>query len=162
MRPPTRAAAGGTERGRPLRSALRLPLVEQLLLVPVLALALAVEVALRVVPVRRLARWLGVPLELAAGRATTPAVDPNPPLTVWERRAGRAVLRVMRHWPFGDGSCLRQSLVLGALLRHRRPALRIGPVRAGDTLLAHAWLEVSGATVGDHGLAPFRVADHRR
>ena len=48
-------------------------------------------------------------------------------------------------------TCLRQSLVLGWLLRRRRiPAeLRIGVRKDGDDLQAHAWVELEGQALND-------------
>ncbi len=56
----------------------------------------------------------------------------------------RAVRQVFRHWPFGRGSCLREALVLGRLLRYREPTLSIGVRRHEGVVEAHAWLEFDG------------------
>lgn len=69
----------------------------------------------------------------------------------------RCTLRVMRHWPFGTGPCLRESLVLGNMLRQRDPILRFGVARTRGRVRAHAWIEVDGRPVNDpQGFVPLR------
>lgn len=141
-----------------VRAVLRLPLADKVAAARVLLLAVLVEVGVRAVPLPRLGAWLGVPLDV---RPTSPASrsSPSPPFSHREERLVRTCLRVMRDWPFGEGSCLRQSLLLGHLLRRRRPSLRIGVGRDLGDVVAHAWLEVSGTTIGDRGLAPLGGTD---
>jgi Transglutaminase-like superfamily len=66
-----------------------------------------------------------------------------------ESRAIHAAEVVFRNYPFGRASCLRRSLVLGSLLHRHRPVLRLGAVRSGVHLEAHAWLEVAGIPILD-------------
>lgn len=141
----------------PFTTALRLPVADQLTSVRVILTGLVVELAIRRMGLPRLAEGLGLTPVWSMATVAPPLrslSDFEPPLVPRERRQVRAVLRVMRHWPFGSGSCLRQALVLGHLLRARGPHLRIG-VRAGDGGVdAHAWVEVSGLAVDDQGFAP--------
>ncbi len=63
------------------------------------------------------------------------------------------VVRQLSALLYGSGrGCLRQSLVLGHLLRAHRPVLRLG-VRddAATGFTAHAWLEIDGRPVEDQG-----------
>ncbi|MFA5787056.1 MAG: lasso peptide biosynthesis B2 protein [Actinomycetota bacterium] len=82
-----------------------------------------------------------------------------PALTAQERRALRTVAAVFRLWP-ERGRCLRESLVLGNALRHRRPLLRIGMAREGGELRGHAWLEIDGVALDPDAPAfiPLRAA----
>ncbi|MHB8682278.1 MAG: lasso peptide biosynthesis B2 protein [Acidimicrobiales bacterium] len=129
--------------------------MKRLLRVPARAVALGwvlgwlavVEIGLRVVSLPSLARVVGVALE--AEPSTSKAVSP-PRLRAGERRRLLALQRVTPRWPFGPGPCLRQSLVAGRILRRHRPTLLLGAMPDGDTLTAHAWLEVVGfGVVGD-------------
>lgn len=104
-----------------------------------------VEVAIRVLPLDRVSRLLGVPLnasdeELAAG-------SQQMQLSGWQRGQLRTLEPVAAHWPFSDGPCLRQSLVAGRVLRAHDPVLRLG-VNLTDGLQAHAWVEVDGYQLG--------------
>jgi hypothetical protein len=109
----------------------------------VVAVAAAVELGLRFSTLPRLARMVGVPLDLDhAEPATGPVVLPR--RTAWSMRV---VDVVMRSWPWGD-TCLRRSLVAGHRLRDLGPVLRLG-VREGalDRPDAHAWLELQGGSL---------------
>lgn len=55
---------------------------------------------------------------------------------------------MVAHWPFGRGPCLRQSLVIGHLLRSRQPVLRLGVGEVDGRVMAHAWIEFSGTSIG--------------
>jgi hypothetical protein len=109
----------------------------------VVGVASAVEVGLRFWTLPRLARLLGVPLDLDRTEpATRPVVLPR--RTAWSMRV---VDGVMRRWPWGD-TCLRRSLVTGHRLRDLAPVLRLG-VRdaARDRPDAHAWLELQDGSL---------------
>lgn len=109
-------------------------------------IACLVEVGIRLLPLPRLSRALGVPLSTRPTEATpTPA----------RASAGtvhqvRLVRRVMRHWPWGD-TCLRHALVLGNRLRRLDPVLRVGVGRFDDAVRAHAWLEIEGRVLDPIG-----------
>ncbi|MGH8930826.1 MAG: lasso peptide biosynthesis B2 protein [Egibacteraceae bacterium] len=123
---------------------------ERLTTVRVLFTACSVEIAIRALPIPRFVRLLGVTLATDEGGippepATAPALSTFDPI---ERRRIRAVLRVMRRWPFGRGSCLRQALLLGHFLRARHPVLHLGVAGRGEEMAAHAWIAVSGVTIG--------------
>ena len=97
------------------------------------------------VPLPRMARLLGVPL------GSSDAIpDPSGalPLTAAELRRLRVLGRIGPRWPFCEGPCLRQALVAGHILRRHHPRLRIGASLKGSALVAHAWVELDGGTVG--------------
>lgn len=108
-----------------------------------LALLVAIESGLRLLPLPRLCRVLGVRLDLQSGK---------PASGLWavpqrHARTVRAVLRATRWWPFGD-TCLRRCLLLARALQAHGPIVRIGVRREVDgTFSAHSWLEVSGASL---------------
>jgi hypothetical protein len=115
--------------------------------------AAGVELGLRTLPLPRLARWLGVGLDLTSGAVgdTASAVLPAS-----LRCHLDAVEVVMQRWPFGD-TCLRRCLVLGHRLRGLQPVLRIGVRRGPDGRFgAHAWLEIGGCSL-DPGSVDFGV-----
>ena len=113
----------------------------------VLALAVLVEVGVRVARIDRLASGLGV--ELAQGRppmtSRTPAAHALEPL---EKVRCTAVARVMRRWPTAGGTCLREALLYGHVLRARHPRVHLGARIADKEILAHAWLSYDGGTIG--------------
>lgn len=132
----------------------RLSAHDQLTLAFLLVRLMIIEVGLRSLPISRLSRWFGVPLRLSPERSTAP---PNLPLTltIAERRQLALLRRVLPRWRSGRGLCLRQSLMLGHILRRHGAALRIGVNRRGDEVLAHAWVEVGGRPLGaDTGFLP--------
>lgn len=104
-----------------------------------------VEVALRLLPLPRMATWMGCPLATLEPASTS--VE-RPRLRPWERRRLLLLDALCRRWPFGDGPCLRQALVAGRILRHHHPALRIGAAFADADVIAHAWLEVGALQLG--------------
>ena len=150
-----------------------LPARDRWLTLQALVALLFVEATIRWMRIPKVARALGVQLtaESPAGLApqhpepeTMVATGlPIPPqaqvapfaravagqLAHSEKEALRATLRIVRRWPFGTGPCLRESLVLGHLLRSRRPILCFGVARRGPRLLAHAWVEVDGRPVNN-------------
>lgn len=143
--------------GRTLHAAMRLPLAEQLTAVRVLITAVPVEVAVRTVPLPRLVRWLGFTMAARHSDGPSPLFDPI------EQRRVRAVLKVMRHWPFCRGACLRQALLLGHLLRARHPVLHLGVTQRGHEITAHAWIQVSGLAIGKReGFLPLAQSEGLR
>jgi hypothetical protein len=66
------------------------------------------------------------------------------------KRLDATVAAICRRWPI-ELLCLQRSIVLGWLLRRRglEGSLAIGVKRVSESLLAHAWIEVSGIPVGD-------------
>jgi hypothetical protein len=114
------------------------------------ATALIVEAGLRTMPLPRLARLLGAPLDVS--ELTAPAGRPE--LGPGELRRERAALRVLRHWPWGD-TCLRRALVVGGRLRRLHPVLRVGVAKMDGRVCAHAWLEIDGASLDPSGAATF-------
>lgn len=114
-------------------------------------LAGVVEVGLRSVPLPRLSRLLGVPLDTCAlhePHAVGLVVVPH-----WARRRLAATRRAFKYWPCGD-SCLRVALVGGFLVRGLDPVLRIGVAKHDGEVTAHAWLEIRGLSL-DPGSADF-------
>jgi len=105
----------------------------------------AVEVAVRVLPLPRLASLIGSPL----GIADPPRELAAPPeLRGSERRRLLLLDALGRRWPFGSGPCLRQALVAGRILRRHRPVLRIGAALSHSDVVGHAWLEVGALELG--------------
>lgn len=113
------------------------------------ALLAAAEVGLRLVSVRQLAAWWGVPLSLEPGPSLHRLEAPNWRLTPAEQRMLWAVRRVTPRLYGNERGCLRRSLVVGHLLRHRSPVLRIGLHAQAASFAAHAWVEVDGVRVED-------------
>jgi hypothetical protein len=113
-------------------------------------LAMRLEVRLRRQGLDSAARWCGVPLR-RGGSSCAPGVSPGPTLTTTEHQSVRAVRRVMRHWRFATGPCLREALLIGRILRRLRPEVAIGVVSDGRGVRAHAWLEIDGHRVGSPG-----------
>jgi hypothetical protein len=128
------------------------------------AVLLFVEATIRWIRLPRLTRTLGMVFEpqaelgagsLGGGDAhSDPSVSSKGPaaegdLTVPVVMARRSVDRLMSVWPLGAGPCLRESLVLGHLVRDREPVLRLGVARHGHRMRAHAWVEIDGQPVND-------------
>lgn len=105
-----------------------------------LCYSLTVEAGLRMLPLDRLAKHLGVATKLSGPRDSPPRASLS--------RAARAADAVLALWP-ANGRCLRRTLVLGAILRRHSPVLRIGVRRNADQLSAHAWLEIGGVPVAE-------------
>lgn len=129
-----------------------LPAAEQRATLHALLALAVVEALIRWVRLPRLAGLLGIALQQRGTAAGVGAVEAPATTTA----AVRATQRVLRRWPFGRGPCLRESLVLGHLLRRHEPVLRIGVAGSGADLRAHAWLEVGGHVLGSsRGYATF-------
>jgi hypothetical protein len=110
------------------------------------ATAVVIEVAVRTVPLTRLAAAVGAPVDVRA--AGGGSADPQSVLGPADAARLRATRIVMRRWPFGArGPCLREALVAGRLLRHRRPRIALGAGRDARGALAHAWLVVDGVAL---------------
>jgi hypothetical protein len=148
-----------------LRRLARLTAAERLTLLRGATVLLFVEATIRWMRLPRLTRALGVRFEpraesghggSAGGVPSPDASSPTPrgpaaeaDLPVAVVRARQSVDRLMRVWPLGAGPCLRESLVLGHLIRADAPVLRLGVARHGDRLRAHAWVEIDGQPVND-------------
>jgi len=100
-------------------------------------LALVVEAAVRYVSFSRLLGWFDR-VESCRASSHVPA-----------QRLPGFVSAAYRLVPM-RATCLRESLVLYAMLRRRglSPRLRIGVARQTDALLAHAWIECGALTTG--------------
>jgi hypothetical protein len=145
VRPSIRAVARRSARGARAAAARA---GTALRLVHVALAAAGVEAALRFLRLPTVARLAGVELRLDGGWRPAPSGDL--PLTPRESRAVELAVSVLRRGPIDD-SCLRRSLLVGHLLRRRRPVLEIGVTKRDGVVRAHAWLEVQGATL-DGGL----------
>ena len=147
-----------------LRRFARLGAAERLMILRAVAVLLFVEVTIRWVRLPRLARLLGVAFEPRSEPGAGDREGDFPPtdttitsegpaaehdLTVPVALARRSVTRLMRIWPLGAGPCLRESLVLGRLIRDKSPVLRLGIARHGHRMRAHAWVEIDGRPVND-------------
>lgn len=112
-------------------------------LLEAVAVVTGVEAGLRVLRLPTLARLCGLVLDPAG---LSPAAQARPgqlALSPRTRRRVRAGLAVLARGPFPD-TCLRRALVLGWVLRARRPRLLVGVRREGGELQAHAWVVVDG------------------
>jgi hypothetical protein len=73
--------------------------------------------------------------------------DPGPQGVSTAAFLGHAVTRLLSHLPV-DSRCLIRSLVLTRMLDRRGiPSLLVIGVNPGETLAAHAWVEVCGHAV---------------
>ena len=107
-----------------------------------LLLFVRVETGLRRLSLPVLTERLG--LQMSDPRPTDGQVEVSSGLTSWDiARTLRRVGRVSRFWPFGD-TCLRRSLVAGAMLRRAHPVLVIGVRKSDGQVLAHSWLRIDG------------------
>ncbi len=107
----------------------------------VLVLSCVAEIALRFVPLRRIARLYRVSFDARA--AADPPLDVLPP---WAASRVRVVRVVMGKWPI-EGVCLREALVTGQRLCRLRPTLKLGVGRSETGVAAHAWLEIGGRSL---------------
>lgn len=167
---------GGAPRPAPrssarLRRLLRLGPRRWAFLARVALTAAVIELAVRVLPLPTVARAAGVPLAAGHSRGTAPAAlaapdgdaapDAAPDADGWarltdrDRARGELALRAVEHRPF-RATCLRRSLLLGHLLRHHHPALRLGVKKTDGVVSAHAWVEVDGVSL-DPDAAAYRT-----
>ena len=132
---------------------LRLPRRDLLTALHAAAVLVVVELLIRWVPLPRLSRMLGVRVNLEPARADVVQLRVDE-LPARARRQLGFTWKVADAWPFSRGPCLRRALVGGHLIRDLHPAVRLGVAGVGDTLMAHAWLEID-----DRPLEP--VTDYR-
>jgi hypothetical protein len=119
----------------------RVPWPRRLAVLKVTGLVVLVEAGLRTTDVGRLASRLHVPL--AAHSAVVqpgPAADGSQ-LSNQEALGLWATDWVLDRWLY-DGTCLRQALVTGYLLRRHHPELHLGLI--GEGPISHAWVEAEG------------------
>ena len=111
---------------------------------------LVVEIAIRRLRLERIARMLGVRVDLRPSSAPRDvlALRTLPPKA---QRQLRMTWKVADVWPFSRGPCLRRALVAGHLLRRLDPAIRLGVANAAteEPFEAHAWLELRGRPLED-------------
>ncbi len=108
-----------------------------------LALFALVEALVRWVPMPRLVRLLRCRLGLSADDEPTVSGPPRT-LSATDLRQLRWTNRIARIWPFSHGPCLRRALVTAHMLRRHEPVIRLGTTGSGQTLSAHAWVEIDG------------------
>jgi len=125
-----------------LRKAFRLPPAERLILGQAWALFLLVELALRILPFKRL---LALYHRMGARGRREPIFELPLPRLVW------LVEVAGRHAPV-NATCLKKALVLSWLLGRRgiRTELRIGVARDNGSLKGHAWLLSDGQAILGH------------
>ncbi len=128
---------------RAVRSATRVPVRRWPAVLHAITLWGIVELGLRFVALPRLAAAMGVPLALSTAELDD---APRPQWTPAELDTMALALKVLRRRPF-DGTCLRRSLVVGHLIRHRSPQLCLGAKKLDGRVSAHAWLEIDRAFV---------------
>ncbi len=142
---------------------MRLPPRDLFTTLHAVAVLVVVELLIRWVPLPRLSRMLGVGVNLQPGRADAERMRVDE-LPARARRQLGYTWKVADAWPFSRGPCLRRALVGGHLIRDLHPAVRLGVAGVGDTLMAHAWLEIDDRpleTVTDYRLfqrAPIEAA----
>ena len=126
-----------------LRAFLAYPARDKLLFIRAWFLLLALDIALRTLPFRKLQNWLGSPR-----RIRTTAKDE--PVEVTIQRFSGLLERAARHHLY-PMTCLRQSLALQWLLSRQgiQTELRFGVRREAGKLDAHAWLEYQGEPIGE-------------
>lgn len=134
------------------RALARLTARQRLVALRCAALALAVETSLRTSTLPKTARRFGSRLALDPGEAE--GGDPRLDLTPRELEALAVARQVLTRGPF-NGTCLRQALLQGHLLRRRHPVLRVGVAKVDGAVTAHAWLEVAGAPLDPSGASAF-------
>lgn len=133
-----------------IRGVRSLSVADWLTLVESLVLAVGIETALRVASFSCVLRSLGA----APGRNASGPVTANPASGELYARLRRFVAVAYRILPL-PLTCLRESLVLCALLNRRGVGARLclGVRKDGSSIAAHAWVECDGVeTVA----APFR------
>jgi len=135
--------------GQLARRAANLPVTELLTTMYAAFVLLVVELLIRWVPLTRLSRILGVPVDLSPASARSLSNQPEIELSPRSRMRLRSTNRVVDRWPFCKGPCLRRALITGHLLRAQRPAIRLGTAGTGSTLRAHAWVEIDGRPLED-------------
>jgi hypothetical protein len=118
----------------------------------------AIDVALRLVGFRRI-------IEHGALR-TACQVEPR---TLQRAQRYAWSLEVASRYQLVDARCLHRSLALHCWLRREKipSELRIGVRKDGDTLSAHAWVELEGCVVNDYppavaGFTPLASAPAQR
>ncbi len=123
-------------------------------LVRTAVLVASIELGLRTVRLPRVARWVGVPLAEAVAEPvpgpSAATAEPVPLDLSPRERAGVQDARRVLSAPGVDGTCLRQALVVGHVLRRRSPRLVLGVAKRDGAVAAHAWVEVQGWTVDDY------------
>lgn len=126
-----------------LRGLRKLPWHERWLLFALLALLPLVSVLLACAGYVRSRRWLE-----AVSRSHVRRAPSEVELVQAQRVAELAGLA--GRWGAVPATCLRQSLLVYALLRRRGfdPLLRIGVRKPGDVVEAHAWVELAGQPLG--------------
>jgi Coenzyme PQQ synthesis protein D (PqqD)/Transglutaminase-like superfamily len=100
--------------------------------------AVVAEIGLHTMDLPTLCHLMGVPLVPGLNDDPPPRTQSLDPFGPAERRSLWAATWVLERWTH-DPTCLRQALILGFLLRHRHPHLRLGLI--GDGSVAHAWVE---------------------
>ncbi len=115
----------------------------------VVLLLTAVESLIRWVSLPRLARILGVRLDMRPVLSQPPPWRDLSGLSPVARRRLRCTWRATEVWPFGAGPCLRRSLVAAHLLRSSGAAVRIGFPAQREARVAHSWIEVDGRPLED-------------
>lgn len=125
----------------------RLPLRSWPGVVRTVLLVVGVEIGLRTLRLPRLAGRLGVGLaqDGDVGRDGEAGAFE---MTARERRRVEDVRRVLSV-PGIDGTCLRQSLLVGHALRAHGPRLALGVTKRDGQVAAHAWVEVDGWVIDD-------------
>jgi hypothetical protein len=118
-----------------------LPTPLKVAVVKAVPVVMVVEAGLRTMNIGKLSEIMRVPLASGVIAPLDEDVDDVSVLSPEERRAYWATGWVLSRWIF-QGTCLRQALVVGFILRRHHPILRLGLIGEGDS--AHAWVEARG------------------
>ena len=121
---------------------------DRLRLLALLAMLQVMDLSLRAVGLRGTQRWLGL------NRSMPPRSHPLEAETMASaQRLAELAAIAGRQGPLNT-TCLRQALAVQWWLRRRRldSQLRIGARRVGDSLDAHAWVELDGAPLAQDDL----------
>ncbi len=135
---------------RGLRAFLHLGWTDRLDVLRIVAVASVVEIGLRAMNLRALARLLRVSVDF---HSTEVGAPPDEPLPVVVLHRIRLVRTALAYSPTGP-TCLRTSLVCARLLRSFQPTIRIGVARVEGEVKAHALVELAGRSI-DPGAAEF-------
>lgn len=133
-----------TKRRPGLRKLLALSGAERRVFLESVALMTLTAVGLRLFGLRRVYRWMS-----RHGRRRTMAQAGSD--GAFKQLAEAGVRRAARPLPYA--TCLPQSLTLWWLLQRRgiESDLRLGVQKEGEELKAHAWVEVGGVALNEHG-----------
>ncbi len=122
----------------------RLPSGERYILAQAWGLFLFVDLALRILPFKRILAFCQ-PLPPGRRNGSTAERSPSASRVVW-------LVEIAGRYAPVNATCLKKALILSWLLERRgiQTELRIGVARRDGTLIAHAWLDCDGRVIFGH------------